>query len=155
MTIALSLVIAAVSALALFVGAPAHVSEKTPAWLPAPLLGATVWTALSLINIYRKFTTIITISDYMLISLCISAVMLFLLFAAKAYAGRPVKRGLFIWGGISWILLCVTVIPDIYYEFISETVVFTRPLGYEAALLVSMLLFIPITLSLSLRGVEE
>ena len=81
-------VLAGIGAVSLIIGAPAHMISEKALYLPVFLLIPSVWCAYNLITVFRRYSTIVTISDYLLQVLSLTALLLFVFYSAKMYIDR-------------------------------------------------------------------
>ncbi len=137
--------LAVVGGVALVVGAPAHMMPDKAAHLPVCLLIPSVWCAYNLITVFRQFSTIVTISDYLLEALSLTALLLFVFYAAKAYIDGNSSAMLHFSAYAVFLGVFVTALPSLYFT-ISGEAAFSIDFTKDIAVLASMLIYAPATI---------
>ncbi len=135
-------VLAVIGGIAVIIGAPAHVMPEKASYLPVFLLVPSVWGVYNLITVFRKFSTIVTISDYLLQTLSLTALLLFIFYSAKAFIDGNSSAILHFSAYATFLGVFVTALPSIYFT-LSREAVFCTPFTSDFAVLASMLIYAP------------
>ncbi len=126
----------------LIIGAPAHVIPGKEGYLPVCMLIPCVWGVYNLITVFRRFSTIVTISDYLLQVLSLTALLLFVFYAAKLYNDGGSSVILHFSAYAVFLGVLVTALPALYFALTRE-VVFCTAFTSDLAVLASMLIYAP------------
>lgn len=137
-------ILALIGAAALIIAAPAHVMKGDSAILPLCLLIPCVWCSINLMLVFRSYSTIVTISDYLLDALSLTAMLLFLFYSAKAYVNNSGSAMLHFSGYFAFLGVFVTALPAAIAKFGSAEV-FSIKFTPDLIVLAAMIIYIPMT----------
>ncbi len=135
-------VLALLGGVSLVIGSPAHMMPDKASYLPVFLLIPSVWGVYNLITVFRRFSTIVTISDYLLQTLSLTAMLLFIFYSAKAFIDGNSSAILHFSAYAVFMGVFVTALPSIYFT-LSREAVFCTPFTSDMAVLASMLIYAP------------